>query len=142
MNFKVENIGLELKKARKENSLTLKIVAESTGLTSGFISRIENGSSIPSLNTLIKLCKAYSKDINNYINIDDIDVNKEECSFNLRQVLINGIVNHNNKEVSIEDKLLILKFANLITSSSNKEYKDIIASTLSNLEKINNLLEV
>lgn len=139
MNFKVENIGLELKKARKENNLTLKIVAESTGLTSGFISRIENGSSIPSLNTLIKLCKAYSKDINDYINID---VNKEECTFNLRQVLINGIVNHNDKEVSIEDKLLILKFANLITSSSNKEYKDIIASTLSNLEKINNLLEV
>ncbi len=51
-------LGKRLAKARKAKGLTQEKLAEQTGLANNYISNIENNRSIPSLETLIKLCEA------------------------------------------------------------------------------------
>ena len=53
------NIGVLLKKIRKEKSLTLRDVAQNTTLTASLISQIETGKTSPSLNSLSALLKYY-----------------------------------------------------------------------------------
>ena len=51
-------IGKRLAAVRKERKLTQEKLAELTDLANNYISNIENGRSIPSLETLVKLCNA------------------------------------------------------------------------------------
>lgn len=48
-------IGQKIRQLRKQNNLTVEELAKKIGVTKGFISRIENNSSQPSFNTLIKI---------------------------------------------------------------------------------------
>ena len=45
-------IGLRLRQLRKEKNLTQRDIEESTGLTRCYVSRVEHGSTVPSLETL------------------------------------------------------------------------------------------
>lgn len=56
-------IGARLRAARKQNRLTMDQVAESTGLTKGFLSRVERDLTSPSVATLLNLCQALSIDV-------------------------------------------------------------------------------
>jgi transcriptional regulator with XRE-family HTH domain len=49
-------IGRRLRSTRQSKHLTIEQVASSTGLTKGFISRIERDLTSPSVSTLIQLC--------------------------------------------------------------------------------------
>jgi transcriptional regulator with XRE-family HTH domain len=60
------NIGTLLRRARKEQRLTLKIVAERASVSEGFLSQVENDVNSPSVDTLVRICNA--------INIDAGDV--------------------------------------------------------------------
>lgn len=51
-------LGKRLASARKSRNMTQEALAEATGLTNNFISNIETGRSIPSLETISKLCNA------------------------------------------------------------------------------------
>ena len=51
-------IGRRIKEIRKSKSLTQEQLAEKSDLTNNYISNIENCRSIPSLETLMKLCIA------------------------------------------------------------------------------------
>lgn len=51
-------LGKRLASARKSRNMTQEVLAEKTGLTNNFISNIETGRSIPSLETISKLCNA------------------------------------------------------------------------------------
>lgn len=51
-------LGKRLASARKNRNMTQEALAERTGLTNNFISNIETGRSIPSLETVSKLCDA------------------------------------------------------------------------------------
>jgi transcriptional regulator with XRE-family HTH domain len=51
-------IGQRIAKRRKVLNLTQDDVAETTGLSNNFISNIENNHSIPSIETLMKICEA------------------------------------------------------------------------------------
>lgn len=53
-----ENIGLVLKLKRIENGLLLKDVADKMGMTSNFVSLVENGRRKPSFDFIMKYCKA------------------------------------------------------------------------------------
>ena len=53
-------IGARLRAARTESGLTLDQLANATGLTKGFISRIERDGTSPSVQTLVALCEAMS----------------------------------------------------------------------------------
>ncbi|MGO3148350.1 MAG: helix-turn-helix domain-containing protein [Leucobacter sp.] len=54
------HIGAKLRASRLAQSLTLKQLATSAGLTKGFISRIERDETMPSVPTLVQLCQALS----------------------------------------------------------------------------------
>lgn len=51
--------GKILRIYRKKNNLTLEKVSEISGLAPRYISQIERGESIGSINTLLSLCNAY-----------------------------------------------------------------------------------
>jgi len=53
-------IGARLRAVRTESGLTLDQLANATGLTKGFISRIERDGTSPSVQTLVALCEAMS----------------------------------------------------------------------------------
>ncbi len=54
------HIGPRLRDARQRQGLTIEQVASLTGLTKGFISRIERDITSPSVTTLITVCEALS----------------------------------------------------------------------------------
>jgi len=51
-------LGSSIKSFRKEQNLTLAALSETTGLTAGLLSRIENFRTIPSLPVLLKIAEA------------------------------------------------------------------------------------
>ncbi len=51
-------MGQRIAKRRRVLNLTQEDVAEATGLSNNHISNIENNHSIPSIETLMKICKA------------------------------------------------------------------------------------
>ncbi|MCW2945238.1 MAG: helix-turn-helix protein [Actinoallomurus sp.] len=53
-------IGARLRDARQRQGLTIDQVAQSTGLTKGFISRVERDMTSPSVSTLVTVCAALS----------------------------------------------------------------------------------
>ncbi|UXA18192.1 helix-turn-helix domain-containing protein [Mycobacterium sp. SMC-4] len=53
-------IGARIRNARKAQGLTLSQVADSSGLTKGFLSRLERDETSPSVATLVQLCQVLS----------------------------------------------------------------------------------
>ena len=51
-------LGRRLAQIRKDRGLTQEKLAERANLANNYISNIENGRSIPSLETVVKLCQA------------------------------------------------------------------------------------
>ena len=58
MEIDYREFGRRIAKERKKNNLTQEQLAEKIGMTGNYISNIENNYSIPSLETLIKICIA------------------------------------------------------------------------------------
>lgn len=58
MEINYKELGERIAKRRKVLNLTQDDVAEATGLSNNHISNIENNHSIPSIETLLKICKA------------------------------------------------------------------------------------
>lgn len=57
MEIDYKELGERIAKRRKALNLTQDDVAEATGLSNNHISNIENNHSIPSIETLIKICE-------------------------------------------------------------------------------------
>jgi len=53
----VKKLGSKIRRLRSEKKMTLKDLAAKTGLTSSYLSQVERGLLIPSLNALIKISK-------------------------------------------------------------------------------------
>ena len=52
------NLGTIIRKHRKGNKMTLKVVADKAGISEGFLSQIENNVNSPSVDTLMNICNA------------------------------------------------------------------------------------
>ncbi len=61
------NIGTLIRRSRKEQKLTLKVVAEKASISEGFLSQVENDVNSPSVETLIRICKAIGLDAGDLI---------------------------------------------------------------------------
>ena len=59
----VMSIGRRLRSARQERGLTLRQVAESSGLTAAFISQLERGDTSGSVSSLVKIAGALGIDV-------------------------------------------------------------------------------
>jgi transcriptional regulator with XRE-family HTH domain len=65
------NLGFLIRQHRKKQKLTLKAVSQKAGISEGFLSQVENNVNSPSVDTLIKICKALdisAGDILNQVN--------------------------------------------------------------------------
>lgn len=62
------NLGILLRRHRKEKKLTLKTVAERAGVSEGFMSQVENNVKTPSVSTLMKICEAVGADVGSLLN--------------------------------------------------------------------------
>lgn len=58
MNIDYKILGNRIKATREAKNLTQEKLAELTGLSNNYISNIERNRSIPSLETLVKLCNS------------------------------------------------------------------------------------
>lgn len=107
LDFLIDNPGHFLKEKRKESKLTLRQLSEFTSLTPGYISRIENGSSAPSLEAIYKLSKALHFNVEDICSFSKIDFNKEE------PIAIEDVFQANikigDKELSNFEKIQIVK---------------------------------
>ncbi|MEE4240156.1 MAG: helix-turn-helix domain-containing protein [Desulfopila sp.] len=56
------NIGTLIRKHRKEKKMTLRTVAEQASISEGFLSQVENDVNSPSVDTLIRICRALDVD--------------------------------------------------------------------------------
>ncbi|MEO0902291.1 MAG: XRE family transcriptional regulator [Bacteroidota bacterium] len=61
-------IGKRIKEIRKANQKTISDIALKAGVTSGLISRIENGRTIPSLPVFLKLVEALDTDMRDFFD--------------------------------------------------------------------------
>ena len=68
------SIGPKLRTTRLAQGLTIAQVAEATGLTKGFISRIERDETSPSVATLVTICQVLSLAIGSLFEADDHEV--------------------------------------------------------------------
>jgi transcriptional regulator with XRE-family HTH domain len=57
------NVGTKLKRIRLSRNITLKTLAEKTGLTNGYLSRIENSQNFPPMSTLSRIAEGLGIDI-------------------------------------------------------------------------------
>jgi transcriptional regulator with XRE-family HTH domain len=113
-------LGRYLKLLRIKNNLTMMQTAESTGITQGYISQIENGIYSPSAKTLAKLARAY--------RVPEIQL--------LRKA---GIVQLSSSAPSVEDldshfSTNLFPSEPLIEVSDSRELMDLLRRGLSSLE--------
>lgn len=129
MKLKIERVDLYLKQIRAKNEITLKQVAEATNLSSSYISRIENGSSVPSENALKKLCTLYSIDINEIADIEYTEEKGDEL-VNINKIIITEDIRFNGKKINSNDKLSIIKFIEILTSIEDETLKKQFIQTI------------
>ncbi|GAA0360510.1 helix-turn-helix domain-containing protein [Actinoallomurus spadix] len=73
-------IGARLRDARRRQGLTIDQVAQSTGLTKGFISRIERDVTSPSVATLVTVCAALSLPVGELFTAPKTDVIRKDVA--------------------------------------------------------------
>ena len=59
INVNYRLMGAKLRKARKRLRMTQEQAAEKAGMSASFLGHIERGSRIPSVETIVRLCKLY-----------------------------------------------------------------------------------
>ena len=67
-------IGAKLRTTRRAQGLTIEQVAQATGLTKGFISRVERDETSPSVATLLMLCEVLSLPVGRLFEAPDREV--------------------------------------------------------------------
>ncbi len=87
-------IGRRLNELRKIRGVTLDRLAEDTGFTKGYLSKIENAKKLPPIETLSKIAAALNTEISYFFQKND-DVETDDDSFSIvraqeRQKVIRG----------------------------------------------------
>jgi transcriptional regulator with XRE-family HTH domain len=65
------HLGAKLRAARRAHGLTLDQLAAATGLTKGFLSRVERDETSPSVATLVTICEVMSLDVGDLFAVSD-----------------------------------------------------------------------
>lgn len=65
-------IGAQLRSSRLSQGMTLEHLAAATGLTKGFLSRIERNETMPSVPTLVQICQSLSLPVGNLFEAPDL----------------------------------------------------------------------
>lgn len=100
-------LGEITKKYREEKSFTLDYVAQKTGLSKGFLSRLEKGdfdSKNVSLDTLIKLSKGYDVKVKEILDL--LNVIEQDSPVPLEVYLRSKYGINDNSDVRVIDGLI------------------------------------
>lgn len=73
-------VGARLRAARQANGYTLDQLAQVTGLTKGFLSRVERDETSPSVASLVALCEAMSLDVGSLFSAPDVELVKRSAA--------------------------------------------------------------
>lgn len=60
-------IGAKIREERVKRGLSQRILAKQSGISNTYLSDIEVGRTLPSVNTLLKISKALEKDIGTFL---------------------------------------------------------------------------
>lgn len=66
-------VGERLRERRRELKMTLQEVADTAGFSVGFISQIERGITVPSLTSLVAVCRALKTEIGSFFQTQRVD---------------------------------------------------------------------
>lgn len=81
------NLGKVFQSARKKQGLTIDDVAEQSGLSKGFISKVERGISVPSYTSLQKICTALRLNATDLMPVSSIEDDCEVIRANERELV-------------------------------------------------------
>lgn len=73
-------IGARLRAARKANGFTLDQLASASGLTKGFLSRVERDETSPSVASLITLCEVMSIEVGSLFSAPEVALVRRETA--------------------------------------------------------------
>lgn len=73
-------LGDQLRRLRRDSGMTLRELAEKSGLSTGMLSQIENGSADPSLSSLRKLATVFDAEISSLFSDPDAAVDSVHVS--------------------------------------------------------------
>jgi transcriptional regulator with XRE-family HTH domain len=73
-------VGAKLRAARTDRGYTLEQLASATGLTKGFLSRVERDETSPSVATLITLCEVMSLDVGSLFAVPEVALVRRESA--------------------------------------------------------------
>lgn len=89
MDINMESIGIRIKKRRKEMQLTQTDIFKMCGIRSGALSRIENGTSVPSIILFYRIAQVLECDIQWLLTGDSSNLKTSIFSKN-EENLLNG----------------------------------------------------
>lgn len=104
-------LGKRIKQSRENKHLTQEKLAEMIGLSTFYISRLENGCKTPSLDTIIKISNTLEVSID-YLLANNLLTSKEYLKGDIASLLSN---------CSIKDMSLILTVAEAIIKHNKNE---------------------
>lgn len=84
MEINYNKLGKRIRTLRKAKALSQEKLAENAGISNNYLSNIENNYSIPSLETLLKICSALDTTPNELLL--GIDTSKED--YLLKRILV------------------------------------------------------
>jgi transcriptional regulator with XRE-family HTH domain len=111
MKINYKKMGKRIKSARKKKKFTQERLAEITGLSNNYISNIERGSSIPSIDTLIKICNSLNV-TPDFVLLDSIYTSKEY----LKDEIAKKLEKCNDKNIR-----LVSKFCDLLLEEQKEK---------------------
>lgn len=104
MNYNNKDLGKTIKKLRKLHNISQERLADKANLTQQHISRIEQGTNTPSIETLIKLSEALRVSIDVMVNTNDNVTNRRDIIILEKIKILNE--NNKNKVLGYIDALL------------------------------------
>lgn len=113
MKTDYKKMGNRIKSARKKKKITQEQLAEMTGLSNNYISNIERNCSIPSIDTLLKICNSLGI-TPDFVLLDSIYISNEYLKDEIAQKLNKC----NNKNIR-----LVSKFCDLLLEEQENNKK-------------------
>lgn len=99
------SIGKRIRMNRCNVGMTQELLAEKVNVSPPYISRIESGSSSPSLQTLVDICNALDLTIDDLMQ-DSLPAARKRISSRLEELLIDCTTAEMNMIVNVVDVLL------------------------------------
>lgn len=105
--MKSGSITEKIKRVRKNKKITLKKLSETTGLTEGYLSRIENSKTIPPVSTLSRIANALDIDVP-FLLLEKWDIEGDNPNFVIvRKETSQSNFNKENESSAAKNKNLL-----------------------------------